>query len=510
MLSWTGSSGEHFLLSGLRNLDNGLVADTSRRLTVQHCRRWIRTFLLPGGSEDGWISRRSGRLALPTLRFFSELAEHGDQCNGVQGVLLSLSGHEVGTARLDVRVVACRHGIVDRGDANSRLLLSTAGAMRSKFARWPDALYRRVDWRWAQNGSDTLAQGGSRSVAFSTMGGRVTMKRRSFTSSGSAHRPSSCSQPLRKLAAYLSVGKSSRPGRSLFRPTVHTSLLARMDRFSGHPGPVHAGKALRLFPEYPKHDCAAPRICGTESARVRRLQRKFLGHHRRGWTRRQSLTRKWKRSGLFRVYVSRRTVWTRRRHDCYHGLCWPHCLSMHQGAFRHAARSRQRSRRYAITTGLRAGSIRPCPMQGRRLAVRRVVRTGSGTSGDDDRECRTAQIWNLVRDCSYVRTDLYAQTFKAGGYRDASKHLPMRPPPSAARSFFIACDQRTGRIRNHVTCFDLVIIGAGPAGLVAAESAARRGFSVALVGKNSSGAIPSTADPSRPRQSFAPRASIQR
>ena len=31
--------------------------------------------------------------------------------------------------------------------------------MKARYATLADAIYRRVDWRWAQNGSETVSQG---------------------------------------------------------------------------------------------------------------------------------------------------------------------------------------------------------------------------------------------------------------------------------------------------------------------------------------------------------------
>ena len=59
-----------------------------------------------------------------------------------------------------------------------------------------DALYRRVDWRWAQNGKpEAFHRDGSRSPGFSTMAGRDTTKRRFSTFSVLARRPFRSLQP---------------------------------------------------------------------------------------------------------------------------------------------------------------------------------------------------------------------------------------------------------------------------------------------------------------------------
>ncbi len=75
----------------------------------------------------------------------------------------------------------------------------------------------------------------------------------------------------------------------------------------------------------------------------------------------------------------------------------------------------------------------------------------------------------------------------------------MRPPPHGT---LLLRRVRPADWKNPepLACYDLVILGAGPAGLAAAESAARRGFSVALVEKGfiggnslNSGSVPSKA-----------------
>ena len=86
---------------------------------------------------------------------------------------------------------------------------------------------------------------------------------------------------------------------------------------------------------------------------------------------------------------------------------------------------------------------------------------------------------------------LNAQAFKAGGYNDAKCH---------SRADILSDDKlflqrvTTGDWKNPEprACFDLAIIGAGPAGIAAAELAARLGFSVALVERNALAEIRST------------------
>jgi hypothetical protein len=148
----------------LENVDatTGLVADTSRKGSPASIA--VVGFALssyPVGVERGWIARAAAvALTLTTLRFF---------WNSPQGVERDATGYkgfyyhflDMRTGR---RVWKCELSLID-----TTLLLAgilTAGAYffapsadEAEIRALAEALYRRVDWRWSQNGRRTVTQG---------------------------------------------------------------------------------------------------------------------------------------------------------------------------------------------------------------------------------------------------------------------------------------------------------------------------------------------------------------
>ena len=104
-----------------------------------------------------------------------------------------------------------------------------------------DALYRRVDWRWAQNGSPRAFTGMDAGVRVSPLwlGGiqrsGASLRSRSWLADLSAD-----SSRIRHMAADLSVGKPAGPGCPLFRSALHSPVLPCVDRLSWRPRRVHA------------------------------------------------------------------------------------------------------------------------------------------------------------------------------------------------------------------------------------------------------------------------------
>jgi hypothetical protein len=64
------------------------------------------------------------------------------------------------------------------------------GGDESEIRELADAMYRRVDWRWAQNGAKGSRRDGSPNAAFSIMAGRDITKPRSYMFWASARRHS--------------------------------------------------------------------------------------------------------------------------------------------------------------------------------------------------------------------------------------------------------------------------------------------------------------------------------
>lgn len=143
------------------NVDNGLVADTSR--AGSPCSIAVVGFALscyPIAVERGWMRRAdAAALTLKTLQFFWE-SPQGDEPDtaGFKGFYYHFLDMHGGR-----RVWQCELSLIDTALLMAGIL--TAGcyfdgaAEEGEIRRLSEALYRRVDWRWARNGRETVSQG---------------------------------------------------------------------------------------------------------------------------------------------------------------------------------------------------------------------------------------------------------------------------------------------------------------------------------------------------------------
>jgi hypothetical protein len=144
------------------NPANGLVADTSR--PESPCSIAVVGFALSCylvAVERGWLSRSSAaRRVLTTLLFFWRSTQGvAADATGFKGFYYHFLNMDSGK-----RVWDCELSLID-----SALLMAGVLSVGQYFARadptensirvTAEALYRRVDWRWAQNESATLSQG---------------------------------------------------------------------------------------------------------------------------------------------------------------------------------------------------------------------------------------------------------------------------------------------------------------------------------------------------------------
>ena len=144
------------------NPSNGLVADKSREDSP--CSIAVVGFALssyPVAVERGWTDRATAvRRSLAALRFFRDSDQSGDaRATGYKGFYYHFLDMHTGA-----RVWASELSMVD-----TALLMAGALTAATYFDRKDDdevelraivdALYRRIDWRWAQNGEPTIRQG---------------------------------------------------------------------------------------------------------------------------------------------------------------------------------------------------------------------------------------------------------------------------------------------------------------------------------------------------------------
>lgn len=117
----------------------------------------------PIGVQRGWVTREQAReRTLATLRFFHN-APQGPQAGGVTGhkgffyhFLDMQSGHRFGRTELSTVDTA----LFLAGALHARAFFDGSDAAETELRRLADAIYARVDWRWAQN-----AEGGRGAIS---------------------------------------------------------------------------------------------------------------------------------------------------------------------------------------------------------------------------------------------------------------------------------------------------------------------------------------------------------
>jgi len=143
------------------NPDNGLVADTSR--TGSPCSIAVVGFALscyPVAVRNGWLSRADAAgLTLRALRFFSSSSQNSEtDATGYNGFYYHFLDMQSGR-----RVWECELSLIDTALLMAGILTAACyfdgGGDEVEIRALADSLYRRVDWSWAQNGTDALAQG---------------------------------------------------------------------------------------------------------------------------------------------------------------------------------------------------------------------------------------------------------------------------------------------------------------------------------------------------------------
>ena len=172
--------------------------------------------------------------------------------------------------------------------------------------RLADELYRRADWQWALNGGPAVSHGWRPETGFIPhyWTGYDEALLVYLLGLGSPTFP----LPAESYAAYCSTYQwknDLRARAALLRPAVHASALAPLDRLPRPPRRVHAGARQRLLREHPAGDLRASGVRDRQPARVRRLRRILLGHHR---DRRPGLDRAARAtgsSGEFYDYIAR-------------------------------------------------------------------------------------------------------------------------------------------------------------------------------------------------------------
>lgn len=141
---------------------SGLVADTSR--TGSPVSIAVVGFALscyPIAVERGWMTRESAcALSVAALRFFRDSDQSGSaEGTGYKGFYYHFLDPSSG-----VRVWRSELSMIDTalliaGALAAAMYFDAATPEETQLREIADGLYRRIDWRWAQDGSTTIKQG---------------------------------------------------------------------------------------------------------------------------------------------------------------------------------------------------------------------------------------------------------------------------------------------------------------------------------------------------------------
>lgn len=144
------------------NPENGLIADTSKPgAPVSIAVVGLALSSYPIAVEQGWISREDAlERSLRALRFFNESDQSGKpDATGYKGFYFHFLDQQTGK-----RVWQCELSMIDTtmliaGVLTAAMFFDADQVDERELRELADGLYCRIDWRWAQDGADTINQG---------------------------------------------------------------------------------------------------------------------------------------------------------------------------------------------------------------------------------------------------------------------------------------------------------------------------------------------------------------
>ncbi|MEO6967606.1 MAG: glucoamylase family protein [Rhodanobacteraceae bacterium] len=144
------------------NRANGLVADTTREGSP--CSIAVVGFALsvyPVAVERGWMQREEAlELSLVALRFFRDSDQSGStDATGHKGFYYHFLDMQSGTRVWRSELSMIDTALLIAGALTSSMYFFGETALEAELRVIADQLYRRIDWRWSQNGGATIMQG---------------------------------------------------------------------------------------------------------------------------------------------------------------------------------------------------------------------------------------------------------------------------------------------------------------------------------------------------------------
>jgi hypothetical protein len=141
---------------------NGLVTDTSRPGSpVSIAVVGFALSCYPIAVEHGWMSRTDAvQSSLAALRFFRDSDQSGSaEGTGYKGFYYHFLDRHSGARVWRSELSMIDTALLIAGALTAALYFDAATPEETQLREIADALYRRIDWRWAQNGGATIMQG---------------------------------------------------------------------------------------------------------------------------------------------------------------------------------------------------------------------------------------------------------------------------------------------------------------------------------------------------------------
>lgn len=144
------------------NSANGLIADkTKKDAPASIAATGLALAAYPVGVERGFISRGAAiERTLATLRFFWSSPQGPEpDATGYRGFYYHFLDMQTGRRAMDCEVSTVDSGFLLAGALTAAAYFDAATSDEKEIRDLADALYRRCDWVWAQNGEATLTHG---------------------------------------------------------------------------------------------------------------------------------------------------------------------------------------------------------------------------------------------------------------------------------------------------------------------------------------------------------------
>ena len=245
MLCSNACSATHSSISaGHTNPANGLVADTTRAGAPSSIA--VVGFALSaypvGGRARLDDARRRGRAASPLCASSGPATRAAAGCaTGYKGFYYHFLDMHSGARVWRPELSLIDTALLIAGMLTAASISPDDSPDEREIRELADALYRRVDWRWAQRDGSAVMHGWKPECGFLHYGweGYSEAILLYVLGLGSPTHPLDRGE-LPRLDRDLPMGEPVRLRFSLRGPALHPPVLARLDRFSRHPGPLHA------------------------------------------------------------------------------------------------------------------------------------------------------------------------------------------------------------------------------------------------------------------------------